>query len=117
MNKKTFISVIAIPILALTVGCNQIIPIQISDLYEHTYEYQNKEICVKGEVGMSVSVLGFSGFVLNDGTGDLLVLGYSPTPSPGDVITVHGELSVPFRLQNELLLVLKVKSKKNKKER
>jgi hypothetical protein len=114
MNKRKTISVIAIMTLLLIAGCNRLFPVKISDLYENTDKYQDKDIVVKGEVGISVSVLGFSGFILNDGTGNLLVVGYSPAPSPDDVVTVRGELSVPFRWQNEMVLVLKANSKGKK---
>ncbi|HOG04657.1 MAG TPA: hypothetical protein PK978_00260 [Paludibacter sp.] len=115
MNKKKSILAITIAILVLVAGCYRILPVQISELYEDTYKYQNKEIVVKGEVGESISILGFSGFVLNDGTGDLLVVGYSSSPTPGDVITARGTLLVPFRFQKDFLLVLNVESRNVKR--
>lgn len=117
MNEKKTIFVLAIAFLVLMAGCNQAEPVRISDLYVHTPEYQDKEITVKGKVGVSVALLGLSGFVLNDGTGDLIVVGYTPTPSPGDEITVRGELSVPFRWQDDMLLILKIKAKGKKKKK
>jgi hypothetical protein len=117
MNKNFSFSILAIAFLVLMAGCNQAEPVRISDLYVHTTEYQDKKITVKGEVGVSIALLGLSGFVLNDGTGDLIVVGYTPTPSPGDEITVRGELSVPYRWQDDILLVLKIKAKGKKKKK
>lgn len=106
MKKKTPILVAAIALLLFIAGCGRILPVKISEIYENTYKYEDKTISVKGEVENSISVFGFSGFILSEGGKKMVVVGHDLTPSPGEKITVRGELSVPFRWQDEVLLVL-----------
>ncbi len=115
MKTKTPIIVAAIALLILTAGCGRILPVKISEIYENTYKYEDKTISVKGEVENSISVFGLSGFILSEGGKKMVVVGHDISPSPGEKITVRGELSVPFRWQDEVLLVLDA-SQKGKKE-
>lgn len=117
MYKKLILllSVFAIALLFLA-GCGEVIPVRVSELYDQTHKYQNKEIYVRGEVSTSISVLGLSGFLLSDGSYELIVVGYDLSPSPGNMITVKGRLSVPFRLHDQSLLVLKASPKKKGKD-
>ena len=107
MNKKTSILVTAIALLLLTASCGRILPVKISELYENTNKYEDKTVLVKGEVTKSISMFGLSGFILTDGTKELMVVGHDSTPSPGEKITVRGKLSVPLRWQDDALLVLR----------
>ena len=107
MKKNYSILVTAIALLLLTASCGRILPVKISELYENTHKYEDKTVLVKGEVTKSISMFGLSGFILTDGTKELMVVGHDSTPSPGEKITVRGTLSVPLRWQDDALLVLR----------
>ena len=107
MNKKTSILVTAVALLLLAAGCGKIVPVKISELYKNTHKYENETVLVKGKVNKSISMFGLNGIILTDGTKELFVVGHELTPAPGEIITVRGELSVPLRLQDDALLVLR----------
>lgn len=89
-------------------------PVKISDLYDNTQNYDNKTIVVKGRVSSSFSFLGFSAYTIDDGTGELIVLGDDRSPSPDSEIKVKGKLKAPARFHDEVFLVLKVTKEKSK---
>lgn len=107
MNKKISILVSAVVLLLLAAGCGKIVPVKISELYKNTHKYENETVLVKGKVNKSISMFGLNGFILTDGTKELMVVGHDSTPSPGEKITVRGTLSVPLRWQDDALLVLR----------
>ncbi|NLX41784.1 MAG: hypothetical protein GXY75_07835 [Bacteroidales bacterium] len=114
MNKKTSILVAAVAFLLFAAGCGKISPVKISELYENTHKYENETVLVRGTVNKSISMFGLTGFILTDGTKELMVVGHDSTPSPGEKITVRGELSVPLRWQDDALLVLNASPKEKK---
>ena len=114
MNKKISILVSAVVLLLLTASCGKIVPVKISELYKNTHKYEDKTILVKGTVNQSISMFGLKGIILTDGTKELLVVGHELTPAPGEKITVRGELSVPVRLQDDALLVLRASPEEEK---
>jgi hypothetical protein len=107
MNKKISILVSAVVLLLLAAGCGKIVPVKISELYKNTHKYENETVLVKGKVNKSISMFGLNGFILTDGTKELMVVGHEATPAPGEKITVRGTLSVPLRWQDDALLVLR----------
>ena len=94
---------------ALVLGlssCTGVLPTEISKLYENKDEYLNKNVKVKGKVETSVSILGFSGYIIDDGTGKILVIGDNETPTQGTEATASGKLSAPFQLDDSPLLII-----------
>lgn len=89
-------------------ACTGILPTKISDLENNTQYYSNKTVKIKGKVEESFSLLLFSGFTVNDGSGTILVVGSNYSPAPNTTISVKGKVSTPIRLEDITLLVLKV---------
>lgn len=114
MNKKISILVSAVVLLLLAAGCGKIVPVKISELYKNTHKYEDETVLVKGKVNKSISMFGLNGIILTDGTKELFVVGHELTPAPGEIITVRGELSVPLRLQDDALLVLRASPEEEK---
>ncbi|MCX6305389.1 MAG: hypothetical protein NT040_10495 [Bacteroidetes bacterium] len=87
---------------------------RISDIYTRSSEYQDKEVTIKGKVENSESILGYSGFRVNDGTGKLLVVGAEISPAEGEEITIRGKISIPVRIGGKALIMLKARDKNTK---
>jgi hypothetical protein len=87
---------------------------KISDIYTRSSEYQDKEVTIKGKVENSGSLLGYSGFQINDGTGKLLVIGYDKSPAEGEEITIKGTIDIPVRVGGSVVIMLQAgKTKKD----
>ncbi len=109
-NFNRLFSLLTIIVLAVSLtACDSLSATKISNIYERTQDFQDKEITVKGRVETTVGLLGLSGFTINDGTGTLLVVGGGKTPSVDSKVVIKGIISVPVRFQNASIIVFNAK--------
>jgi len=80
--------------------------VSISRMTSNPREYSGTTVTVTGRITQSLNV-GIGAYVLNDGTGRLLVQTNEAVPSAGQKTTVTGEISQMAKLGGAQLLVLK----------
>lgn len=84
------------PVIALVLataalgGCRATVP--IGHLLDDPYEYDGRKVKVEGYVGGAAGALGHGGYLLDDGSGELLVLveGRGGLPRAGTRVAVTG---------------------------
>ena len=84
----------------------------ISNILSDPSAFENLEVTVNGKVTRSFNVFGVSGFVLDDGTGQIHVnsgLG-KMVPNEGTLVKISGRVQQYFKLGNSQITVLNMKN-------
>jgi hypothetical protein len=113
MNKNFFSVGLFSMILFCIQACNfgqQ--PINVKQILENQIQYQDKEVLVQGEVGISNSVLGYSGFFLLDSDGQKIFIVGNDLPSPQErtKVLVKGVVKIPARVLSDAIIFINATS-------
>lgn len=68
-------------------------------------DYEGRVLTITGEVTGGLGIPGFSGFVLQDSTGEIGVVTSRATPNIGTQISIHGTIMQLFAFGNERITV------------
>jgi hypothetical protein len=103
---KRMIPLLIVAGVALVTGCKPSLT-PISQLLNDPGQYDHKVVRVAGKVTHAISVLGYGGYQIDDGSGQItIVTKSSGAPREGAEVGVEGEFRSGFTLGPETVAVV-----------
>jgi len=103
---KRLISLLFVAGIVLAAGCKGN-PTTIATLLNDPGQYDHKTVSVVGKVTHAISVLGYGGYQVDDGTGQITVVTKTGgAPREGAQVAVSGEFRNGFTLGTETVAAI-----------
>lgn len=93
-------------VIFLSAGCTSLLATPIKKIQDNPREYSGKPVTVSGEVTELFSLFVIKYFVVNDSTGEIIIVTQKPLPAKGSKITVKGTVQEAFSLGDQQLIVI-----------
>lgn len=95
-----------VALLFLLTACDSITTTPIKDILDNPRQFSGKELQIKGQVVDIFSLFVVKYFMVQDKTGEIVVITYKPLPKKGETIKVKGKVEEAFSIADKQLIVL-----------
>lgn len=92
--------------LVFVTACSGFLATPIKKIQANPRDYADKQVTISGTVVDSFSLVFIKYFMIDDGTGRMIVITQKPMPAKGEKIRVQGTIRDAFSLGDQQLLVL-----------
>jgi hypothetical protein len=103
---KRLFPLVLLSLLGLAAGCKSS-PTTIATLLNDPGQFDHKQVRVAGKVTHAISVLGYGGYQIDDGTGQItIVTKTNGAPREGAEVGVQGEFRSGYTLGTETVAAI-----------
>ena len=107
-SERTVIPAVVFSILVfvLLANCSPVITTPIEEINRNAESYEGRKVAVHGEVTGVLGVLGFKAYMVEDDTGEIVVLTKKALPEKGAERKVVGIVKQAFKIDDKSLTVI-----------
>lgn len=96
----------SILVFVLLVNCSPVVTTTIEEINRNAERYEGRRVAVHGEVTGVLGILGFKAYMIEDDTGEIVVLTKKALPEKGDKRKVVGIVKQAFKIDDKSLTVI-----------